>query len=359
MAQLRVVVDKLNKRKSPVLNFADKSNVVEVMESGASFESVGQIVNALGTWHVNREGHWVWEKGLAEASVVSSRLISLSSPVSNLLNYNSLLFNNIPAALKNNKGNNVRIAIIDTGINKKHPSLQGNKILGIANVVDDNDDVNDINGHGSHVAGLIGGRSPERNGIIGIAPASELFIIKGIDDNKNTSATDLKKALQKAIDLNVDIINLSLDIPKQRFGMIENEIKTAAERNIIVVAAAGENGLLNNMETINCPAREANVIAVGSCDESFMENMAGVDKKIHCVVPNYFFWSCFNEAKIYSEERGSSMATALVTGVIALLMSSGVRGQAKILSALANFSVPPSQFSPQQVLLINPSKQEA
>ncbi len=64
MAQLQVIVNKLNKRRSPVTDFADKSNIVEVVNKDSIFESDGEITNILGKWYKDRDGYYYWEKGL-------------------------------------------------------------------------------------------------------------------------------------------------------------------------------------------------------------------------------------------------------------------------------------------------------
>ena len=88
--KLQVTVNKLNRRKSPVTNFANKSNVVEVVNNGFTFESIAQIENNLGVWHQDRDGLWAWEKGL-------------STEVSLQINYNQQI-QNIPDKWKTTVG---------------------------------------------------------------------------------------------------------------------------------------------------------------------------------------------------------------------------------------------------------------
>src|SRR5262245_31157068 len=77
--KLEVTVNKLNRRKSPVSDFADKSNVAEVVSKGFTFESVGHIENNLGVWHVDRDGFWAWEKALTAPST-ALELLDLEKP---------------------------------------------------------------------------------------------------------------------------------------------------------------------------------------------------------------------------------------------------------------------------------------
>ncbi len=65
MAQFKVIVNKLNKRTSPITNLNDKSNIVGVVGNGFTFESADEITNNLGTWYVDRDGHYYWGRGVS------------------------------------------------------------------------------------------------------------------------------------------------------------------------------------------------------------------------------------------------------------------------------------------------------
>ncbi|OJY93178.1 MAG: hypothetical protein BGP13_16185 [Sphingobacteriales bacterium 40-81] len=346
MASFKVKAQLLNVRTEPVEEFSNKKNIIGKLKKDAPFESIDEQTNKLGVWYKDANKHWVWGEGLD----------SLPTPFNSLINYGKIAFTNIPSSIKATKGDKVRIAIIDTGINKSHPAFQSQEIKPIFNAIDNNNKLNDINGHGSHVAGIVGARGLVTTGIIGIAPLSELLLIKGVDDDKSTSASDLNNALKHAIDLSPDIINLSLDIPEERFGIIENEINRAKDKGIMIIAAAGENERLTENDTIFCPASKAGIIAVGSCDEVFLKGDTIFNKKINYVVPNYSYWSCSNEAKVYSQESGSSMATAFVTAIISLIISFGTHDKEEILKSLKDLSLPISQFSAGQICLLDPLK---
>ena len=67
MQQLQVIVNKLNKRKCPVMDFNDKENITATLKKGDVFESVGAITNKMGKWHFGKDGQFVWEGGLEKA----------------------------------------------------------------------------------------------------------------------------------------------------------------------------------------------------------------------------------------------------------------------------------------------------
>lgn len=64
MAQLKVIVNKLNRRTGPVADMNDKGNIVGTVPMGFIFESTGQITNGLGTWYADSDGYYYWGNGL-------------------------------------------------------------------------------------------------------------------------------------------------------------------------------------------------------------------------------------------------------------------------------------------------------
>ncbi len=341
----------------PDNNTGDKfykvGDVVEIAEA-----IIGESYKDNNLWYRLVDSGFIWSGGVENSSPPEPINKLAGSPFSAIINYAENAFNEIPVNIKGSKGSGVKIAVIDTGLNSDHPSFKDNpKIQLVSNVTSSTAGLDDVNGHGSHVAGLIGGRSVMNTGIVGVAPESELLIFKGIEDDRSTSATDLNKALKLAIDAKVDIINLSLDIANSRFNLIESEINRALKEQIIIVAAAGENNRLIENENLFCPANQPGIIAVGSCDESFVRSLQKFNPKVNCIIPNYFFWSCYNKTRTYATERGSSMATALVSGLISLVVSfNKTRRLNDIIDFLNNSSLPLSQFSTSKTSLLNPFK---
>lgn len=334
--------------------YYNAGDVVEI-EQGI----IGEAYKNSNLWYKLNDGGFVWSGGVeaSSLSVIPKNLLA-GNPFIDLIDYNQQAFDEIPLLAKKTQGTGVKIAIIDTGINQKHVSFNNNPAIQlIGNVTSSPFDTEDKAGHGSHVAGLVGGRSAQKTGIVGIAPACQLMIVKGIDDDRSTSATNLNKALKLAVDSGVNIINLSLDIANARYNLIEAELKRAIDNGIIVVAAAGENDRLLENGNIFCPANKENIIAVGSCDPGSIASGQKFNSKISWLVPNYFFWSCYTDDKVYETERGSSMATALVSGLVALAIAHLKSKKAnEIINFLNSCSLPMSRFSPNKTSLLNPFK---
>jgi Subtilase family len=139
--------------------------------------------------------------------------------------------------------------------------------------------------------------------------------------------------------------------------LIEAEINRALKEEIIVVAAAGENTRLIENDSLFCPANKPGIIAVGSCDDFFIKSQQKFNSKVNWIIPNSFFWSCYNRTKTYETDRGSSMATALVSGIISLIISfNKTRKFDEITNLVNNFSLPLKQFSASKTSLLNPFK---
>lgn len=73
MAQLKVIVNKLNRRRTPINDFSDKGNVSGTVSKGFLFVGTAQETNALGTWYMDRDGYYYWGGGLA--------IVSMNDPV--------------------------------------------------------------------------------------------------------------------------------------------------------------------------------------------------------------------------------------------------------------------------------------
>ncbi len=137
-------------------------------------------------------------------------------------------------------GKNVKVAVIDTGIATEHPELKS-RIMGIRNFVDRDAHAFNSDVHGTAIAGVIAASSNNGVGLIGVAPEADILGFKACWQNNATdpkarcSTFTLAKAVNFAIDQDVDIINLSLGGPPD--PLLTRLVNTALERNIIVIGA--------------------------------------------------------------------------------------------------------------------------
>lgn len=135
-------------------------------------------------------------------------------------------------------GDSIRVAIIDTGIDVDHPDLVDN-IKGGYNATSKKKSYDDDNGHGTHVAGIIGAVDNEI-GVIGVLPDVDLYAVKALNSEGNGFVTDLVEGINWCIDNDVDIINMSLSLESESVVLHES-IQRACGEDILMVAAAGNN----------------------------------------------------------------------------------------------------------------------
>ena len=182
-------------------------------------------------------------------------------------------------------GEGIKIAVIDTGVDHLHPDLfgfgPGGKIVGGYNFVDESKMPVDTNGHGTEVSGIIASDGQ----LSGIAPKASIFAYKVSDDGENVSSDLIIKAVNKAIEDDVDIINISLGVNRTN-SKIDDVVSKATQNGILVVAAAGNDG--PGLETIGSPGQSSDAITVGATYNNITASLVAtleVDGKQFEVVP--------------------------------------------------------------------------
>ena len=153
-------------------------------------------------------------------------------------------------------GSGIVVSIIDTGIDLNHPDLEG-QIIGGYDFVDNDEIPEDTNGHGTQVAGIIA----SNGNLKGIAPNSKILMYKVSEDGESVPSHLIIKAIEKSIEDNADIINISLGI-NQTNTKIDQAVNKAVKNNIFVVTAAGNFG--PELSTIGSPGINPNAVTVGA-----------------------------------------------------------------------------------------------
>lgn len=137
----------------------------------------------------------------------------------------------------NTGGDDVTIAIIDTGVAQGHEDLV-NKLVPGYNFVEDNFDTQDDHGHGTHVASIAAADTNNGVGIAGVSWNARIMPVKVLDSQGFGSALAVGVAIRYATDEGVRVINLSLSINSPSF-IVEDAVQYAYERGVVLVAATG------------------------------------------------------------------------------------------------------------------------
>ena len=222
---------------------------------------------------------------------------------------------NIPQIWADTEGEGVTIAVLDTGCQVDHPDLIGVTIPD-RNYMENNTNIADGDGHGTHVTGIVAAQNNSL-GIVGVAPKTKVIVMKVLNDEGWGTVESVALAMHAAVDLNVDVISMSLGMvePDQ---MIEAEVQYAYAHNIPIVCAAGNAGDINGLDY---PGRYPQTISVGALNienlrAAFSQTGAGLD----FMAPGVDILSTVPINK-YARYSGTSMATPWVAGIVALMIS--------------------------------------
>jgi len=232
--------------------------------------------------------------------------------------------------IENNfSGKGIKVAILDTGISN-HPILR-NKIIDSIDFTLENNPI-DKNGHGTMMAGIIAGsKSDNGEGFNGISPNIQLYNVKVLNDEGNGVTSDIIAGINYAIEKKVDIISMS-------FGgtYIENKdspllmaIQSAIDRGIKVIISAGNCGPFNNNPKcggfvgVTTPGNMENAITVGAVDKlgNYADFSGGYESdyiKPDVVAPGVDIIT--SNVNGYVQKSGTSLSTAFVTGMTALVL---------------------------------------
>lgn len=219
----------------------------------------------------------------------------------------------VPGIWKLSKGEGAKVAILDTGIALEHPDLR-DSIADAKDFTNSRSGPNDVQGHGTHVAGTVAARE-NSSGVIGVAPKALLWVAKVLGDNGSGNAVSIAQGIEWAINNKVHIISMSLgsSIP---IPLIENAIKKAVKAGIFVICAAGNEG--PTLGTVGYPARYKEAISVGSIDRRRrVSRFSSRGPQVDIVAPGDQILSCY-PPKGLAKLSGTSMATPFVSGIVAL-----------------------------------------
>ncbi|MFF4431187.1 type VII secretion-associated serine protease mycosin [Streptomyces sp. NPDC001513] len=173
---------------------------------------------------------------------------------------------------KDKNGAGVRVAVIDTGVDRANPQLAGALDTGAGKDFVDpkgGDGTVDTVGHGTKVAGLIAARPQEGTGFVGLAPDATIIPIRQNDGQGKGNALSLSQAIDHAVSRGAQVINVSQDTDAQLSPDSElgKSVQRAIAANVVVVASAGNDGMTGEKRK-TYPAAFPGVLAVAASDRN-------------------------------------------------------------------------------------------
>jgi len=238
-----------------------------------------------------------------------------------------------PFLARSSGGYGVNVAVLDTGILKTHPDLK-NRIKDCKDFSSPKSPLvdgkcEDKNGHGTHVSGIIAADGGSDGlGVFGVAPEANLYAYQVCSASGSCWADDVAAAIRTAADNGANIVNLSLGSDSLS-SLIHDAVVYASSKNVLVIAAAGNDGPY--VGSIDYPAANNEAIGVGALDvnkavsdwssrgiNSTTNAYAVEDGDIEFAAPGVSIESTWKDGG-YAILSGTSMAAPHVAGLAAKL----------------------------------------
>lgn len=225
-------------------------------------------------------------------------------------------------------GEGVKVGVVDSGVDHRHPGLKGSvetgsELVMVATKKEFREQAPkapalDCEGHGTAVAGILAAHRDGRNRIGGVAPGARVHPVRVADGVERASANTLAAAIDSAVEAEVKVLNLSFALPVDR-APVRKAVARAVAADVVVVAAAGNEGLKGRKMY---PGAYDGVLAVGAVGEDGQP----LDES------NQGGWvdlAAYGEREIvlasggsgYRQEKGTSFAAPQVAGAAALVRS--------------------------------------
>lgn len=229
------------------------------------------------------------------------------------------------AAWKETKGQNVVVAVLDTGIDENHKDLKG-KVAGRKNFAYPDKTPDDLSGHGTHVAGIIAARTNNNEGIAGMCPQCKLLNVKVLKNNEQGLQSVVAQGIAWAAKQNIKVINLSVSGDKPDGPFLEDTINEAWDSGVVVVVAAGNNGTsektypaaYDNAIAVAATTKDDKIASFSNFGADWVDVAAPGDNIYSTLPPN----ATRNKGSAeYGYMKGTSMAAPLVSATAALVIA--------------------------------------
>ncbi len=231
---------------------------------------------------------------------------------------------------------NIKIAVLDTGIDLEHPELVHalepgfdfvNILDGAAEFIGDYLEADEIAtdevGHGTHVAGIIAGKGKDMP--MGVVPSCKIIPVRVLAAMEKQGRKmgaglieNINAGVKFAVDQGADVINMSLGVRNEGGGLPHQEVIDYARRKgVTIVAASGNDG----QQEMYYPGAFDSVIAVGAMNaQREVAEFSTYGEQVSLIAPGVEVYSSFLE-KGYAFSTGTSHASPFVAGAVALMKS--------------------------------------
>ncbi|MDQ0876901.1 thermitase [Paenibacillus sp. V4I3] len=209
----------------------------------------------------------------------------------------------------------VIVAVVDTGVDLKHPDLR-NQLLPGYNVISDNDNPQDDVGHGTHVTGVISALVNNNLGVAGMTWYNKVLPVKVLDQTGAGSTYSVAQGIIWAADHGAKVMNLSLGNYADS-SFLHDAIRYAYNKDVALIAASGND----NTERPGYPAAYPEVLAVAASDsQNNKAPFSNYGDYIAVTAPGVSIASTYPNNQ-YAALSGTSMASPHVTALAALVRS--------------------------------------
>lgn len=225
----------------------------------------------------------------------------------------------------------VIVAIVDSGIDTTHPEFNGRLLPGIHYFGAGSSDnvVTDLNGHGTHVAGIAAAAGNNKTGGVGVAWKVRILPVRVLDADGSGYNIDIARGINYAVSQGAKVINLSLGSVSSS-QTIQDAIQNAKNNGVLVITAAGNCGASNykdnGCEYQNQPfypaAGSASIAVAATTAYDTHATFSNTGSYVDIAAPGEYIWSTYPQDNgSYEWESGTSMAAPMVTGAAALIYS--------------------------------------
>lgn len=230
-------------------------------------------------------------------------------------------------------GTGINVSVVDTGVDADHPDF-GDRVVLEENFVDDEETTDDLQGHGTHVAGTVAGDGTESAGTyVGVAPGANVLDMRACDADGSCTLSALVDAVDSAVDSGADVLSMSLGGPLEPDNPLNDAVETAVDSGVVAITSAGNSG--PGFETVTAPGNSERAIAVGAddtLDRAYEEDVAQFSSrgptaefalKPAVTAPGVLINATGSQDAgefPYTTKSGTSMSAPHVSGLVALML---------------------------------------